>query len=111
LAGRVFAPRLSCRNFIASFCCSSASAAPISLRATKNKWASYTQRTRLLIFNTELLGRSEEIGNYVIVHEILHSRVPNHGQLWKSLKRAHLGDYERQEEKLRTNNPQIKDLN
>jgi predicted metal-dependent hydrolase len=28
------------------------------------------------------------------VHELLHFFVPNHGKLWKSLMRAHLGDYE-----------------
>ena len=73
----------------------------ISLRAMKNKWASYTQRTHLLIFNTELLDLDEDLGDYVIVHELLHFRVPNHGKLWKSLMRAHLGDYERQEERLK----------
>jgi HsdM N-terminal domain/Protein of unknown function DUF45 len=26
----------------------------------------------------------------VIVHELLHFSVPNHGKLWKSLMRAHL---------------------
>ncbi len=77
----------------------------------KNNWASYTQRTHLLIFNTKHLDLDEALGDYVIVHEVLHFRVPNHGQLWKSLMRAHLGDYERQEERLRANNPQIKDLN
>ena len=29
-----------------------------------------------------------------IVHELLHFSVPNHGRLWKSLMRAHLGDHE-----------------
>ena len=29
-----------------------------------------------------------------IVHELLHFSVPNHGKLWKSLMRAHLGEYE-----------------
>lgn len=28
------------------------------------------------------------------MHELLHFFVPNHGKLWKSLMRAHLGDYE-----------------
>jgi hypothetical protein len=37
----------------------------------------------------------------VIVHELLHFSVPNHGKLWKSLMRAHLGDYERLESRLR----------
>ena len=35
-----------------------------------------------------------ELGDYVIVHELLHFSVPNHGKLWKSLMRVHLGDYE-----------------
>ena len=30
----------------------------------------------------------------MIVHELLHFSVPNHGKLWKSLMRAHLGEYE-----------------
>ena len=38
--------------------------------------------------------------NYVIVHELLHFSVPNHGKLWKSLMTAHLGDYKEVEERL-----------
>ena len=37
----------------------------------------------------------KELGDYVIVHELLHFSVPNHGKLWKSLMRVHLGDYEK----------------
>jgi predicted metal-dependent hydrolase len=73
----------------------------ISLRAMKNKWASYTKQSGLLIFNRELLRMDKEIGDYAIVHELLHSVVPNHGRLWKSLMRAHLGDYERLEARLK----------
>jgi predicted metal-dependent hydrolase len=74
----------------------------------KNKWASYTKRAHLLIFNTELLDLDADLGDYVIVHELLHFRVPNHGKLWKSLMRVHLGDYERQEERLKKIAPQVK---
>ncbi len=31
---------------------------------------------------------------YVIVHELLHLKVPNHGKLFKTLLRAYLPDYE-----------------
>jgi len=41
-----------------------------------------------------LLEFEREIGDYVIVHELLHFSVPNHGKLWKSLMRVRLGDYE-----------------
>lgn len=72
----------------------------ISIRTMKNKWASYTRANDLLIFNSELLEMEPEIQDYVIVHELLHFVTPNHGKLWKSLMRAHLGDYERIELKL-----------
>jgi hypothetical protein len=73
----------------------------ISIRVMKNKWASFTVQSRLLIFNAELLKVDKKLGDYVIVHELLHFAVPNHGRLWKSLMRAHLGDYEGLEASLR----------
>lgn len=73
----------------------------ISIRAMKNKWASYTQSSGLLIFDIELLDMDKDIMDYVIVHELLHFLVPNHGKLWKSLMQAHLGDYELLEARLR----------
>jgi len=72
----------------------------ISLRPMSNKWASCSTAGNLN-FNDELLQLDQEIGDYVIVHELLHFSVPNHGKLWKSLMRAHLGDYERIEKRLR----------
>ena len=49
----------------------------------------------------ELLDLDEVLWDYVIVHELLHFFVPNHGKLWKSLMRAHLGDYEASESRLK----------
>ena len=63
------------------------------VRPMRRKWASCST-TGTLNFNDELLGLDRELGDYVIVHELLHYSVPNHGRLWKSLMRAHLGDYE-----------------
>ena len=75
----------------------------ISIRKMKNKWASFTKANQLLIFNNELLEMDRELGDYVIVHELLHFSVPNHGKLWKSIMRAYLGDYERLEKRLKEN--------
>lgn len=72
----------------------------LALRPMRNKWASCSTAGNLS-FNVELLPFSRELGDYVIVHELLHFSVPNHGKLWKSLMRAHLGNYERHEAKLR----------
>lgn len=71
----------------------------LSLRHMKNKWASCSTSGNLT-FNIELLGMERELGDYVIVHELLHFSVPNHGKLWKSLMLAHLGDYEGLETRL-----------
>jgi predicted metal-dependent hydrolase len=73
----------------------------LALRPMKNKWASCSTNGNLN-FSTELLGLDRDVGEYVIVHELLHFVVPHHGKLWKSLMRAHLGDYERLDAKLKT---------
>ena len=72
----------------------------LALRPMSNKWASCSTDGNLN-FNKELLDIDKDLGEYVIVHELLHFRVPNHGKLWKSLMKAYLGDYEVLEEKLK----------
>lgn len=74
--------------------------AGLYVRPMRNKWASCSSNG-ILSFNVELLELEPEVWNYVIVHELLHFDVPNHGKLWKSLMRAHVGDWERCEEQLR----------
>ncbi|MGH8428148.1 MAG: M48 metallopeptidase family protein [Gammaproteobacteria bacterium] len=71
----------------------------LSIRPMRNKWASCSSQGQLS-FNAELLGLDVDLWDYVIVHELLHFFVPNHGKLWKSLMRAHLGRYEIQESRL-----------
>lgn len=72
----------------------------IAVRPMTNKWASCSTNGNLN-FNTELLELEDDLSDYVIVHELLHFFVPNHGKLWKSLMRAHLGEYEETEQRLR----------
>ena len=72
----------------------------LAVRPMRNKWASCSSAGNLN-FNSELLSHDREVGDYVIVHELLHFFVPNHGKLWKSLMRAHLGDFEHIEARLR----------
>src|SRR5258705_8498093 len=71
----------------------------LAVRPMRNKWASCSTAGNLN-FNAELLDLDREVGDYVIVHELLHFSVPNHGRLWKSLMHAHLGDYALIEQKL-----------
>jgi len=72
----------------------------IYIRPMRRKWASCSTGGTLS-FNDELPGMAKDLGDYVIVHELLHFSVPNHGKLWKSLMRAHLGEYETMEQRLK----------
>ena len=72
----------------------------IAVRPMNKKWASCSTAGNLN-FNDELLDMDKKLGRYVIVHELLHFHIPNHGKLWKSLMRAYLGDYEKIEMKLK----------
>jgi predicted metal-dependent hydrolase len=73
----------------------------VTIRKMRRKWASCSTAGRLT-FDESLLSKSRKLQDYVIVHELLHVSVPNHGKLWKSLMRAYLGDYERYEVELRS---------
>ena len=76
----------------------------VYVRPMGRKWASCSTGGTLS-FNDDLLNLDCALGDYVIVHELLHFAVPNHGKLWKSLMRAHLGDYERLEARLKHGAP------
>jgi predicted metal-dependent hydrolase len=71
----------------------------ITVRPMKNKWASCSTAGNLT-FDSDLMRFGPKEWDYVIVHELLHFYIPNHGRLWKSLMRAHLGEYEKVEKKL-----------
>ncbi|MDW8413827.1 MAG: M48 family metallopeptidase [Acidobacteriota bacterium] len=61
----------------------------IHLHPMKRKWASCSSRGRLT-FDTELLRQPAAFRREVIVHELLHLKVPNHGKLFKVLLKAYL---------------------
>ena len=71
----------------------------ITIRPLKNKWASCSTTGRLT-FDSSFVEMEANLQDYVIVHELLHFRVPNHGKLWKSLMMAYLGDYEKSKKEL-----------
>lgn len=72
----------------------------LAMRPMRTKWASCSTSGNLN-FNAELLGMDKKLGEYVIIHELLHFNVPNHGKLWKSLMTAYLGNYQALEKRLR----------
>jgi len=71
----------------------------LGVRHMRRKWASCSSKGHVN-FSSELLTQPAKVQDYVIVHELLHLRVPNHGKLWKSLMRGYLGEWEEVREEL-----------
>ena len=63
--------------------------AEIHVRKMRRKWASCSNKGRLT-FSYDLLSKPEDFRAYVIVHELLHLRYPNHGKMFKVLLRMYL---------------------
>src|SRR3990172_8939862 len=61
----------------------------VQIRPMTTKWASCSSAGRIA-FSSDLLRKSRSFREFVIVHELLHLLVPNHGKLFKSLLNAHL---------------------
>ncbi len=71
----------------------------IHIRAMKTKWASCSTSGRVTM-DAGVMGLDKPLVDYIVVHELLHLRIPNHGKLWKSMMRAYLGEYEEREREL-----------
>ena len=65
----------------------------LRLQPMRRKWASCSTRGTVS-FSTEVLTQPAAFREYVIVHELLHLKVPNHGKLFKTLLRAYIPNYE-----------------
>ena len=63
----------------------------VHVRPMSKKWASCSSKGRLT-FNTDLLREPSAFRREVIVHELLHLKVPNHGRVFKALLRAYLAN-------------------
>jgi predicted metal-dependent hydrolase len=73
----------------------------VHVRAMRAKWASISTVGRLTL-DVRLLALPRHLGEYVIVHELVHLLAPNHGRLMKSFLDTYLPDWERREQKLRS---------
>jgi predicted metal-dependent hydrolase len=62
----------------------------LHVRAMSRKWGSCSTAGRVT-FDADLMSQPADLRKEVIVHELLHLKVPNHGKLFRSLLRAYLG--------------------
>jgi predicted metal-dependent hydrolase len=61
----------------------------IHLRPMKRKWASASSAGRLT-FDTDLLTETPAKRAEIIVHELVHLKIRNHGPLFRNLVNSHL---------------------
>jgi predicted metal-dependent hydrolase len=71
----------------------------VHLRDMRRKWASISTTGRLTL-STELLDLPAALGEFVIVHELVHLLAPNHGRLFRSFMHAYLPDWEERQRDL-----------
>lgn len=65
----------------------------VQVQIMTRKWASCST-AGTLTFATDLLTESPAFREYVVVHELLHLMVPNHGRVFRSLLRTYLPAWE-----------------
>jgi len=61
----------------------------VHVRTMRRKWASCSGKGRLT-FSFELLEKDLDERAKAIVHELLHLRYPNHGEMFNSMLKTHL---------------------
>jgi hypothetical protein len=64
----------------------------VQIRRMKNKWASCSPG-KTVLFNSLLMGMPKEFVAYVVCHELLHFKVPNHNKLFKNLLSAYMPNW------------------
>ncbi|NDJ61147.1 MAG: M48 family metallopeptidase [Chloroflexi bacterium] len=71
----------------------------VQLRDMYRKWGSCSSKGNITL-NTALCRVPRPLAEYVIVHELAHLRVFNHGKDFKALLSAHLPDWREREQAL-----------
>ncbi|MYE40255.1 MAG: M48 family metallopeptidase [Chloroflexi bacterium] len=68
----------------------------LRVRRMKRKWGSCSGSGYITLAH-DLADQEPGFQDFVIAHELLHLRVPNHGKLFKALLAAHVPDWRRHE--------------
>lgn len=66
----------------------------VRVQAMTRKWGSCSTAGTITLA-ADLLEQSEGFQNFVVAHELLHLRVPNHSRLFKALMTAHVPGWRR----------------
>jgi predicted metal-dependent hydrolase len=61
----------------------------VRVQAMRRKWGSCSSAGTVTLAS-DLLDQEPRFQDYVIVHELLHLRLPTHGRIFKALMTAHM---------------------
>lgn len=75
----------------------------IRLRYKESNWGSYAHRTKTINFNTKILYLPEDVMDYVIVHELAHTKIQNHSAKFWQIVGNIMPDYKERRRYLRKN--------
>jgi predicted metal-dependent hydrolase len=78
--------------------------AEIHVREMRRKWASVSTGGRLTL-GQDLLRLPRDLAEFIIVHELVHLLVPNHGKVFASFMHAYLPDWADRARRLRGTTP------
>lgn len=66
----------------------------VRVQSMTRKWGSCSTSGIITLAN-DLADQEDGFQNFVIAHELLHLRVPNHGRLFKALMTTYVPDWKR----------------
>ena len=66
----------------------------VRVQRMTRKWGSCST-SGIVTLAADLADQDSDFQDFVIAHELLHLRVPNHGKLFKALMTAHIPDWKR----------------
>src|SRR5579871_5555852 len=73
--------------------------ARVQFRDMYQKWGSCSSKGNITL-NTALKSVPRDLAEYVLLHEVVHLRVFNHGKEFKALMSSHMPDWKAREAKL-----------
>ena len=76
----------------------------VRVQCMTRKWGSCST-TGVVTLAADLANQDLDFQDFVIVHELLHLRVPNHGKLFKALLTAHVPAWQTAAQRTRAKRP------
>ena len=65
----------------------------VTIKNNKTNWGSCSNRKNINL-NLHLMRLSDRLIDYIIVHELVHTVIPNHGSKFKATMQKHFGNVE-----------------